>query len=75
MPFLKILKAISFQVEPLTLSNALNSYMNAFKTMLQSLEKKVRPRVSYVGFKQTPRKYRLHVVAEWAECDLLPIFR
>lgn len=69
------MKSISFQVEPITVVSATNSYMNTFKLMLQPNDKRNRPLRVYYAASKTPRKYRLHIRSEWAECDLTGLYK
>jgi len=69
------MKSISFQVEPLTTVSATNSYMNTFKLMLQPNDKRNRSLLVSYAVSKTPRKYRLHIRSEWAECDLTELYK
>lgn len=63
-PLQTILKAVSFQVEPVNLLSAAISYQNSFRTMLKRDDKssKLKP----FQQKNIPRKFRLHINQDWA---------
>lgn len=55
------MKAVSFQVQPISVSSAMTTYVNSFKIMMQPEQKKARARFGLGGMKNTPRKFKVHI--------------
>lgn len=73
-PLDKIMKAVSFQVEPVSTVNAATSYVNAFNIIMHSNEK-TNKKFGCANNKNIPRKFKTQIKQEWAECDLSKNFQ
>lgn len=74
VPLQKIMKAVSFQIEAIPAQSAITSYMNTFKMMLQSQQRSSRNRIGFANNKGIPRKFKLHIKPEWAQCSLSGLY-